>query len=139
MAANSTTRLATGEGWITWFKTLKTKAMNEDLWEYLDPTKNNKPALISKEPVPPNIRASARNTRRTLAQRPRIPRRPQPRSPKRSQLGRRTKSQPSTKEMISLFKPKRSPSLQRRVCECTMLYGPTTSISASGTKDLTRR
>jgi hypothetical protein len=74
MTTNSTTRLVTGEDWITWFKILKTKATNENLWDYLDPTKTNKPELNIKEPVPPNIRKfrkrNAVNTRGTLADTP---------------------------------------------------------------------
>lgn len=55
MTINSTIKLATDQDWITWFKTLKTIAMNEDLWDYLDPTKPNKPPLTSTAPIPPDI------------------------------------------------------------------------------------
>lgn len=55
MATATSIELVTDEDWITWFKTLKTTAMNEDLWDYLDPEKKNKPELISKAPIPPDI------------------------------------------------------------------------------------
>ena len=55
MTTNPTIQLATDQDWITWFKTLKTLAINEDLWEYLDPMKSNKPLLTSTAPIPPDI------------------------------------------------------------------------------------
>lgn len=74
MTTNSTTRLVTEEDWITWFKTLKTKAKREDLWDFLDPTKTNKPELTPTAPTPPDIKKfrkkHASSSRGTLANTP---------------------------------------------------------------------
>ncbi|KAF5262347.1 hypothetical protein FOXYS1_6935 [Fusarium oxysporum] len=56
MSNAPTIKLVTNEDWTIWFKALKTKAKNQDLWEYLDPTKPHKPLLISTAPTPPNIK-----------------------------------------------------------------------------------
>ncbi|KAH6883592.1 hypothetical protein B0T10DRAFT_565174 [Thelonectria olida] len=74
MTTNSTTRLVTGQDWITWFKTLKTKAKREDLWDFLDPTKTNKPELTPTAPTPPDItkfrKKHASSSRGTLTNTP---------------------------------------------------------------------
>lgn len=75
MTANANTiKLATDEDWISWYKTLKTTAMNEDLWDHLDPTKTGKPEMISTAPNPPDItyfrKKSSASTRSTAADTP---------------------------------------------------------------------
>lgn len=51
----TTIKLVTGDDWIPWSSALKTKALNQDLWDYLDPEKTNKPKLHLVKPTPPAI------------------------------------------------------------------------------------
>ncbi|KAF4985571.1 hypothetical protein FDECE_16469 [Fusarium decemcellulare] len=62
MSTNSTIKLATRSDWISWFKALKIKSESEDLWNYIDPTNSNKPALTATPPSPPDIMAIHRRT-----------------------------------------------------------------------------
>ncbi|KAH7147073.1 hypothetical protein B0J13DRAFT_665042 [Dactylonectria estremocensis] len=55
MTSATPIKLATSDDWIPWFSALKTKALNQDLWEYIDPAKTNKPTLSLKKPIPPDI------------------------------------------------------------------------------------
>ncbi|RSL84510.1 hypothetical protein CDV31_016693 [Fusarium ambrosium] len=60
MTTNATIKLVTSNDWISWYKVLKTKANNEDLWSYIDPTKEGKPTLNVEAPMPPIPSPTAR-------------------------------------------------------------------------------
>ncbi|KAJ3544453.1 hypothetical protein NM208_g3041 [Fusarium decemcellulare] len=62
MSTLTTIKLATRSDWIRWFRALKIKSKNEDLWNYIDPTNSNKPALTVTPPSPPDIMAIHRQT-----------------------------------------------------------------------------
>ncbi|KAH6949378.1 hypothetical protein BKA56DRAFT_680324 [Ilyonectria sp. MPI-CAGE-AT-0026] len=75
MTANTNTiKLISNKDWISWYKTLKTTAINEDLWDYVDPTKTGKLEMISTAPTPPDItyfrKKSSASTRSAAADTP---------------------------------------------------------------------
>jgi hypothetical protein len=60
MTSTTPIKLVTSDDWIPWFSALKTKSLNQDLWEYIDPAKADKPTLSLKKPIPPDITAFRR-------------------------------------------------------------------------------